>query len=140
MLSPDTQSPQHSTPPQPASPELPATNRFQGLPSEILHAVVDKLPNRTLIQLTGVNRDLRELILNGPFLWRELHWDELEEGLLDEEFSYFAEKYFKEGRMLQYVSLDFSNTQLFEHDEMEEIDVMFDYLEEHGCNQVQSCK
>lgn len=130
---PDTQSP----PPPPA---LPATNRFLDLPSEILHAVFDKLPIRALVRLTGVNHDLRELILNGPCLWREFHWVDLEEGMLDEGYFSFAEKYFKNGRLLQYVSLDFSNAQLEEFDEIGEIDMVFEYFDEHDCTKVQSGK
>lgn len=127
----DTQSPQHSSPP--SQPALPVSNRFLDLPSEILHAVFGKLPIRALVRLTDVNRDLRELILNGPWLWREFHWVDLEEGMLDEGFFSFAEKYFKNGRLLQYVSLDFANAQVEDDDEIGEIDMVFEYFDEHDC-------
>lgn len=136
MLSPDTRNPS----PTPTQPPLHATYHLQQLPPEILNAIFDKLSSRTLIQLTSFNRHLRHLILNGPSLWREFHWADLDEGMLSEGFASFAEKYFKDGALLQHVNLDFADTQLREDEELEEIDLVFDFLQEYHCTQVQSCK
>lgn len=60
--------------------------------------------------------------------------------MLSEGFASFAEKYFKDGALLQHVNLDFADTQLREDEELEEIDLVFDFLQEYHCTQVQSCK
>lgn len=58
--------------------------------------------------------------------------------MLSEGFASFAEKYFKDGALLQHVNLDFADTQLREDEELEEIDLVFDFLQEYHCTQVQS--
>ena len=103
----------------------PAVNiHFENLPRKILHAVFDKLCNCSLIKLTALNRNLRQLIVNGPFLWREFHKNDLDIGMLSDSFELYANKYFKDGRLLQYANLDFMDSTPDSIDELAEIDAL----------------